>query len=128
MPEWGQGWVMVKVFNNVALDTYIPLWSMIWGLNIALSGWLLATGKYSFGPKIFDLFIKAFNVGILFFVAKGPVLFATDWMKGDLEGFEIIVNFFNNNHQTIFSILAILTIIGLIVELGKLIYKKVKEA
>jgi hypothetical protein len=64
----------------------------------------------------------------LFFIAKGPVLFATDWMKDELEGFKIIVNFFNNNHQTIFSILAILTLIGFIVELVKLIYRKVKEA
>jgi hypothetical protein len=126
VPSWGEEWVMVKMFNQVALNTYIPLWSVVWALSVGLSGWLLSTGKYNTGTRVFEMFITALNVGILFFMANGPKLFEFDEPTGDFAALKPIADFFANNQHIIFIVLAVLTLLGLLTSLGKFIYRKAK--
>ena len=126
VPSWGEEWVMVKMFNQVALNTYIPLWSVVWALSVGLSGWLLSTGKHNTGTRVFEMFITALNVGILFFMANGPKLFEFDEPTGDFAALKPIADFFVNNQHIIFIVLAVLTLLGLLTSLGKFIYRKAK--
>ncbi len=125
-PTWGEGWTMIAIFNQSALDIYIPLWSSIWALSIGLNGWLLGTGKHNTATRIFEMFISAFNVGILFYIANGPKLFETGALIGELAELKPLVDFLINNQTIIFSILAVLTLVGLIVSLVKFIIKKAR--
>ncbi len=128
LPSEGGSWEMAKVLTQAAMDAYIPIWSVVLALQIGLYGWLLGTGKHNLGTKLFELFISAVNIGVLFFIANGPILFETGELVGNLEGLKIIFDFFISNQHTIFTVLGVLSIIGFVANLIKLIIKSIKSA
>ena len=125
-PSLGTGWAMVNIFSAKALDTYVPLWSIIWALSIGLNVWLLSTRKHNVGTKIFQMIISALNIGILFFIANGPNLFEFDRLGTDFIDLQPIVDYFTNNQSTIFYVIAVLSIIGLVTNIVKFIIRRVK--
>ena len=122
-----RGWVMVSIFNTKALEIYLPLWNVAWALSIGLSGWLLGTGKHNLGTRIFELCITALNVGILFYMSGGPALFIKSAADARFEVFNTFFEFLNTNNQTIFIVLAVLTLLGFLTNLVKLIYRHVRS-
>jgi hypothetical protein len=73
------------------------------------------------------MFISAANVGVLFYMANGPRLFKIVNLGEDLQELRPITDFIITNQQIIFTVLAILTLIGLLANLGKFIYRQVKN-
>ena len=126
-PAGGGEWVMVNVFNPKALDIYIPIWTLLWSLSIGLNGWLLGTRKHNVGTRVFEMFISAANVGVLFYMANGLKLFAVGKLGGNLVALKPVTDFITINQHIIFTVLAILTLIGLLANLGKFIYRHVKS-
>ena len=126
-PAGGSDWVIVDIFNQKALDIYVPIWTLILSLSIGLHGWLLGTRKHNVGTRIFEMFIEAANVGVLFYMVNGPRLFEVGHLGGDLEALRPVADFIISNQQIIFTVLAILTLIGLLANLGKFIYRQVKN-
>ena len=120
-------WMMINIFNPKALDLYIPIWSALWALSIGLNGWLLGTGKHNVGTRVFEMFISAANVVVLFFIAKGPVLFQMGEADSPFEVFRNVIDFLSRNHSTIFNVLAALTLLSLLTLVGKFIYRRAKS-
>jgi hypothetical protein len=126
-PAGSSEWVIVDIFNQKALDIYVPIWTLILSLSIGFHGWLLGTGKHNVGTRVFKMFISAANVGVLFYMANGPRLFKIVNLGEDLQELRPITDFIITNQQIIFTVLAILTLIGLLANLGKFIYRQVKN-
>ncbi len=127
--DWASGeWAMIDILNAKAMDLYVPIWSAILALNIGLYGWQIGTGKRNISIMIFELFISALNIGVLFYIANGPILFKTTGLVGEFESWKIFFNYLINNQHTIFTVLAVISIIGFVVNLIKLIIKYVKSA
>ncbi|MCK5129837.1 MAG: hypothetical protein KAQ68_08300 [Clostridiales bacterium] len=126
MSSLGDNWVMVKIFSQSALRTYLPLWTISWVLSLGMYIWLLCIGKYNMLARVFEMIVSALNIGILFFMANGPHLFEFDKLGADFIDLQPAVDFLTNNQSTIFYILAVLSIFGLLANLGKLIVGKVK--
>jgi hypothetical protein len=65
------GWIFVPILTE-AFFTYIPYMSVIWALEVALMGSVLAVGGWTRTTKWLQVALKVASITLLYFIFSGP--------------------------------------------------------
>lgn len=120
-------WQRFPILAPDALAAYLPYWNIGWALAIALHAVLLAQGRWRFGTNLAHIAVKGYDIFVLSVMIAGPKLLNETigfFISNDAtQGFQKVVTLFNGY----FHWILILGIVGSAVEIGKGIYRIVRD-
>lgn len=67
----GDQWNVYKVFTAAFLS-YIPYMSLLWALEVALKGSVLAAGRWSVTTQWLRIGLKVLSIGLIYVILTGP--------------------------------------------------------
>lgn len=118
----GGGWYHMQILSD-AFFKYVPILTVLWGLEILLCVLLFMRGSWQAGTRWFQVVIKALNIIVLAVIIAGPPIFslAVTGMP-TLPGIEKLPAIFPTAYNG-FRVLLVFVLVLECVELGKAIYR-----
>lgn len=118
-------WQHVQILSPEALAAYLPLWNIGWALSLALHAMLLAQGRWSLGTRMANIGIQLFSIAVVVVMMTGPALLNTELtFVGDaMKVLHTVMPILNMQFTWIF----IIVIIACTVDMGKNVYRIIKD-
>jgi hypothetical protein len=120
-------WQHIQILSPAALAAYLPLWNIGWILALVLHCVLLAQGRWRTGTNLGHIALQLYSIVVVGIMMTGPALLNPDITL--LGGTQISTVF----HQVMpmlnmqFRWVFVIVIIVCAVDIGKSIYRMIKE-
>ena len=113
--------IFTPFLNMEAFNAYLPFWNLFLGLSLIKEVLVLKDGCRKWSTSLLDLFIDACNIGVLVYMIQGPVLISQNSVFSE-PNLTIIFQKLNQYYDTFLTVILVLSILGIIVKAGKLVY------
>ncbi len=120
-----ESWQVVPIMGQTFFS-YIPWFSAIWALEIAMNAWVLRDGRWSMGTKVFKVALHFLGAVLALIILTGPSIIAvTPETVAAFESMGMTGNFvdmLDNGLQISVRLVLAFILIAKVVEFGKGVY------